>query len=576
MLVLLIILPLLWIIRFKDLRFGYVAVTSGIIALHTSVAIISQVVGIFNFKFILFFHILVGVISIFLNFKPIVSKFRIKIPWAIIATLSVIVLQFSFVHFNYSGDVITHKGVSVRENFNSGYPYFSDEWITVGMSEKSIETGKLPFTNFLNDKPWINFLFVFQSLISEIDLILNVELLSFYPVLSIFFSIVLLSFIYILLRGFQTSVGVSVFIVFLISYLPNSSNLPLLWYLLPWNVGLIFLIAYFIAIQNKYYKSGIFLNIFSIALYPPIIVFALPSFITLFFDIKGRKKKIKILGAYVAILLGSLLSAGIFLGILNGFGINKTFLQAYEFIFRSLNSALGTAPTFIIWRVIPFFVVPFVFWSLWSYRRTLKFITVPIFIGLILWIFYTFGFYTFTIDYHRTVAITSILLIIIASFGFDTAKQKLEERYVLIKKYRTTLLTTILIIFFFMSFSFTEREVWKNFKTLKFLPAPPANQYLIEDDLKLFEGIKGERFLSAPWKGLTLAVVTKNYPVISKPSTLTMNLVGFDVFMRSTCEDKLEIVKKFKVRYVYTPEISCDNFEYMGKSSEGFSLYLVK
>lgn len=586
MLILLILVPLVWILRFKDYRFGAVSIISAMIVAHTSVAVLSQFFGIFSFKFLLIAHSLIAIFSLvynskiilgFLKKESLVNCFK-KIPWVFVVSILIIGFQFYLVHFSYTGKINTYDGVISVENFNSEQPYFSDEWIAVGMSEKIIETKSLPFTNFLNGQYFQNFLFIFHSLVSEIDLLFDLDLLSDYSIISIVFALILIAFIYVLLRSFGISVLVSVLSIFLISYLPNSSNLPLLWYLLPWNIGFIFFIGYFIAIQKQYFKTAFAFNFATLVFYPPLALLALPSFLFASFELEGIKKRIHFLSVYIGIILIGLISAITFISFSNEYSFSKVALTVYNYIFRPLNSALGAPPLFITWQVLPWFITPFAFWGLWKIRRSIKYLSVPVFIGLIMWFLYSTNFQTFLMDYHRTVAMTAILMIIVSAFALNNLKNILENKFSRLasNNIKNMSLILLMIIFLSLSFSFTERESWKNFKTLNFEPAPPANKYLIEDDLKLFSNIKNEKFLAPPWKGLVLAVTTKNLPVVSKPSTLTINLVNYDQFLRLDCVEKNKIIKKLKIKYLYIPETKCDNFEIMGTSSEGLSLYLVK
>ncbi|MFA7193964.1 MAG: hypothetical protein WC087_03555 [Candidatus Paceibacterota bacterium] len=586
MLILLILVPLVWISRFKDYRFGAVSTISAMIVAHTTIALFSQFFGIFSFKFLLTVHSLIAILSLVYNSKIILNFFKEKspencfkkIPWVFIVTILIIGFQFYLVHSGYTGKINTYTSVVNVENFNPNQPYFSDEWIAVGMSEKVIETKSLPFTNFLNEKTFQNFLFVFHSLIAEIDLLFDLDLLNDYSIISITFALILITFIYVLLRSFGISVLVSALSIFFISYLPNASNLPLLWYLLPWNIGFIFFIGYFIAMQKHYLKTAFALNFATMIFYPPLVLLALPSFIFASFELEGIKKRIRFLSVYIGIILVGLISAITFISFSNEYSFSKVALTVYNYIFRPLNSFLGAPPLFIIWQVLPWFITPFAFWGLWKIRRKIKYISVPVFIGLIMWFLYSINLQTFLMDYHRTVAMTAILMLIISAFALEDLKIILEKKFPSLasKTLKNYSLILLAIIFFSLSFSFTQREPWKNFKTLNYEPAPPANHYLIEDDIKLFSNITNEKFLAPPWKGLVLAVATKNLPVVSKPSTLTMNLVNYDQFLRLDCAGKNKIIDKLKIKYLYIPKSKCENFEILGTSSEGLSLYLVK
>jgi len=413
-------------------------------------------------------------------------------------------------------------------------------------------------------------------MISGIDLLLNLDLITDYRFISITISLILITFSYLLMRAYNISIGVAILTIFFISYLPNSSNLPLLWYLLPWNVGLIFFIAYLFAVQKKYFKTSIFLNFLSIIFYPPIVLFSVPSFIMS--SLKNEnKKEIKInLIIYFGLIILGLISAVLFISFGNSFSISKIWERLVDFILRDSDSGFDEPPLFIVWRVIPWFIVPLAFWSLWKIRRLYAYFSVPIFIGLVLWFLYASSYPTIFIDYHRTVAITSILLIIIASFSLNDLKNYLSNKFNYLNKNKNLILVIILFVFLISSFSYTQREKWMNFNVGDLYPSPPANQYLTKEDIDLFKDIKEKRFLAVPWKGLVLAIATNNTPVITKPSTITVNLVNYSQFMNSDCNKKYEISKKFKVDYLYIPEIICPKFELMGKSSEGLHLYLVK
>ena len=139
------------------------------------------------------------------------------------------------------------------------------------------------------------------------------------------------------------------------------------------------------------------------------------------------------------------------------------------------------------------------------------------------------------------------------------------------------------MVFFFVSaFFYTPRDNWEDLKLYSliddgvFSPASPANNYLVEDDLRLFEGISGKRFLSFPWKGLVIGVATHNYPLETKPATLTNKKFSFSKFMNSNCEDKISIARMEEIDYVYSFKFDCPGFELKGSSSEGAYLYEVK
>ena len=97
----------------------------------------------------------------------------------------------------------------------------------------------------------------------------------------------------------------------------------------------------------------------------------------------------------------------------------------------------------------------------------------------------------------------------------------------------------------------------------------------ISDDLRLFAEIWQKRFLSIPWKGLVIGVATDNYPLDTKPSTLTNKWFSYEEFMNLGCDNKLRIAKDYKIDYVYSGEFNCKGFELINKSSENLYLYKV-
>ncbi len=108
------------------------------------------------------------------------------------------------------------------------------------------------------------------------------------------------------------------------------------------------------------------------------------------------------------------------------------------------------------------------------------------------------------------------------------------------------------------------------------VPAPPLTRYLTTEDLELFARYKEKRFIADPWKGLVIGAATYNYPLDSKSSTLTNKILQYDTFMGASCDQKLTLIKKYRVDLVYSTKIDCPKgFAEQGKSSEGFFLYDV-
>ena len=72
-----------------------------------------------------------------------------------------------------------------------------------------------------------------------------------------------------------------------------------------------------------------------------------------------------------------------------------------------------------------------------------------------------------------------------------------------------------------------------------------------------------------------IGTATNNYPLDTKPATITNKLVRFSYFMEASCKDKIIIARDKNIGYVYSPKFDCEGFELKGKSREGLYLYEV-
>jgi hypothetical protein len=241
---------------------------------------------------------------------------------------------------------------------------------------------------------------------------------------------------------------------------------------------------------------------------------------------------------------------------------------------------------FGIWNIIPIALIPFIITGfIVLIRKKIYTILTPIIIGIILWVIYGFTTYVFLIEYSRAVVITSLLLMIPASFGIDYIIKKIIFYY---PKINTIKNKKIGVFIIFISFSvlfinYPKYNKWEKLKLIirkdntpklnEMKPASPINRYLTKEDLTIFKDIQNKRFISKPWKGLVLGVATKNIPLESKASIIRNYILSYEKFMKSSCEKKDSLIKKYKIDYVYSSKINCPDFVEINKSKENLFLY---
>lgn len=54
------------------------------------------------------------------------------------------------------------------------------------------------------------------------------------------------------------------------------------------------------------------------------------------------------------------------------------------------------------------------------------------------------------------------------------------------------------------------------------------------------------------------------------------NYLNHNEFYLASCKEKIDLVERHKIKYIYSGQINCDKFIEIGKSSEGLYLYEFK
>jgi hypothetical protein len=244
---------------------------------------------------------------------------------------------------------------------------------------------------------------------------------------------------------------------------------------------------------------------------------------------------------------------------------------------------LGAIPDYAMWYVLPLPVLIFSFIGVYLLARNRSWIFIPIIIGLGFWSVYSLSTSRLIIEYQRVVFVTAVILVISMGIGIQYLIELIRKYKLFSDKKLTALLyTCVFVVVFMLVPQYSEGDKWKKL-TLRsvssdniYLPAAPANKYLHQDDLKIFSNIHEQNFLSLPWKGTVIGVATDNYPLSTKPGTITMYKGLAQEFITASCGDKYEIVQTYNIDYVYFPEFKCPAFEEIDKSAEGLILYKTK
>ncbi|MBS3079625.1 hypothetical protein J4218_05880 [Candidatus Pacearchaeota archaeon] len=586
----LIVIPFLLVNLFEDKKKGFFYILSCLIGFHLIISLLTQFFHFFSYNILLLVYVLLDIVIIIYYYQKDAKFFKlkfsfknIKIDWMLVLVLIILIIGLGSVHFNYTGKISTINGIRDVNNVRIIYPYYSDEWSAISLVNYVFENNSLPLKNSLiGEGSFMNFELGFHSFIAGIMLFLGLTPITDYVFLSLFFGILICILVYFILRINGIGKLNSGIACLLIPFIVNGSNLPGIWYLLPVTIGLVCMLLGYLFISMNEKKASVFISLLVLLFYPPLFVFYTLSliFFILFTNFTKREKLV-----YFSIYFGICLLVAFILSIKVLFEKDFSFFNTASYIFSKLIYSTYTEnaiPDYSIWKVIPILILTVSIVGIFSrfFDRKKYWLLMPIFIGLIFWVVYSFSLFRFIIEYQRVVFVVSILIVCFSGFGLDFLESKFKNKY--FKEYNMffILQLLILVVIFLFSFFYTSFNNWEDLK-LNYLstnqlisPNAPANTYLIEDDLILFKEINKKRFLSLPWKGLVIGSATGNYPLDSKDSTLTVSIVDYAYFINSNCSIKKELALNHKIDFVYSIPFFCeDYFEFVGKSPENMHLY---
>ena len=571
-------LPFLLATLFKDKKRGFVYLIFGVILFHTALAFFTQLFGVFYYSVILWAIIPADVITlgVLWKYRNKISFKIYKIDWVVILVIIIAFLSLYQVHYNYTGKInlATDTTVSYHEvkNMEYAYPYFSDEWYAVSLIKHSVNSHSLPLWNDLSNSFFLNLEMFFHSFTAEIMLILSLNPLTQYVLLSIFFNVLIIILAYVFLRISKVSKLSSAIASLSILYMTCGANLPGIWNLIPVHLGIIFcLIGFcFMAMDNFWLALAASLPV--IFFYGPLFIFyglALAVFLAIKFKESIKNHINAIIFSIITILLATPVIC-IILMISPLFGtVNYIFSRVFYISLYGPNIA-----TINFYNIIPVWAILLAILGLPLIFKNKKWLFSVLALGIIYWIFYSFTITRFVIEYERVVFFISIIIAIISGFGL----QWLEARVRFLKYAWIGALLLFLILVPF----YTQREGWSKitlaniYNGVRSYPKAPANNYLTEGDLKIFSGITNKRFLSLPWKGTVIGVATDNYPLVGKEGIISpgsrSDLLRFGSL---DCNGKKNMAKSYKIDYIYMYNFDCPGFKKTSRSQEGLILYKV-
>jgi hypothetical protein len=464
------------------------------------------------------------------------------------------------------------------KNITYQYPYFSDEWYAVSLIKGAIQTESLPFYNTLDGGFFLNLEIFSHSLSAELMVLMSLDPLTQYSILSLAINCILILLCYLFLRICNIPVIISAICGLSVLYIACGANLPGIWHLIPLTFGVLYSLFGICFLQLNNLKMALVAYFFVSLFYTLLIPFyGTALLIYLFSNIKFFKQnKAKILGySFLALFIFvPIILVFIFLSPLSGFAF-YVFSKLYYTSFTGF-----FLPQINIFYILPLHILILAIIGCICIAKEKKWIFWQIIIGCVYWIAYVFTYKRFIIEFERVVYFTSILLCLTAGIGFKIVLDYLKEKIKIsdkLLKYAPIIILVLLIAY--IPF-YTQAENWRQFvvvdpKTkMSIPPNSPVNNYLQKDDIEIFSNIKKKRFLSLPWKGTVIGIATDNFPVVSKPGTISMGLAEWTYnFIGSNCQEKLKFAKSLKLDYVYLLPFDCPGFEKIDQSQEGFVLY---
>lgn len=585
----LLIIPFLLIGLFSDKKKGFIFVLFFSLLFQSLLGLLTQFFGVFHHNVIIAATLLVDIVIIFTYLKSkskTISVWAGKIDWVAFLVVAISLLSLYQIHYNYSGKIslAMDQAATYHEmkNMKYVYPYFSDEWYAISLISGSINSHSLPVMNNLAGEPFLNLELFFHSFFAEIILILGLNCLTQYTLLSIFLNALIILLIYVFLKINKISSLTAGICALMALYITCGASLPGLWNLLPLNLGILVSLVGFCFMSLGSLRMAFLALTLAALFYPPIAIFSFVGFLVFYLEklIKNGKKASTatiycIIFIFLAFALFFIARAVPFLDKFIDYAFSKIF-------FVSLLAPY--VPRLNFYNILPLPTILLAILGIYSVFKQQKWLFAEFIFGVVAWRVCSLTANRFFIEYERLVIFVSIIVTIISGFGLKYIEEKVKLKFQENgeKIFKAVQVFALLVFVFLIPF-YTQRENWKEIVLVGSdnvtvgNSRAPANNYLTQDDLKIFKYIKNKVFLSIPWKGTVIGVATNNYPIVTKEGTISVgNSKIIDNFINSDCDGKVNIANKNNLDYVYLSEFDCINFDKIAESSEGLVLYKFK
>jgi hypothetical protein len=583
--IVLLIIPFVLLGLFSDKKRGFVYALFFLFLFHTALAFFTQLFGIFYYWVIIASAVMVDLILLVFYIREknkIKISFKLpKIDWILLSVVIIACITLYQVHYNYTGKInlATDATVSYHEvkNMEYVYPYFSDEWYAVSLIKHSINSHALPLWDTLNNSFFLNLEMFFHSLVAEIILILSLDPLTQYILISMFFNVLIIILAYTFLRLNNISKLSSAIASLSILYITCGANLPGVWHFIPVHLGIIFCLIGFCFLSADKFYLALLASLPVIIFYGPLFVFyGLSLAVFALFKFFKAKEEILKVSSYFLIALFLLVPISYVILIVSPLSGLTEFVasKAFYVSFTGFNIS-----QFYFYNIIPIWTILLSVLGIRFIFEKRKWLLATFLLGIVYWIFYSFSIYRFVIEYERVVFFVSIIVTIISGFGLAWLEKYFKNFKFPVFKY---IEIGAIILFLLMMPFYTRINNWEKLilvnpqNGVKSFPKSPANNYLAEDDLKIFENIKSKKFLSIPWKGTVIGVATENYPVVVKQGNIRIGKEEtISKFLNSDCKTKKNMAKNMKLDYVYIYDFDCPGFEKVNRSQEDIIFYKV-